>query len=240
MPIQHADQEVLRLMGRPSNVDMTRRLVEHARNTLDEVAMRTTFIVGHPGETEDAFRRLVDFVEEMEFDHVGVFTYSHEPGTKSALLENTVPPEVAEERRAILMEVQQGISLRKNQRRIGRTLDVLIEGTGEIEDDLGNSEPISVGRARFHAPEVDGLVFIPGELPVGQIVDVTIEDASPYDLWAAPPSRRVARRALEAAREEARRRRRAHAHSVRPDQAGRLASERSRTRQVIPLVPVGE
>ncbi|HLT21011.1 MAG TPA: 30S ribosomal protein S12 methylthiotransferase RimO [Thermomicrobiales bacterium] len=240
MPIQHADKDVLRLMGRPSNVDMTRRLVEHARNTLDEVTMRTTFIVGHPGETEDAFRRLVDFVEEMEFDHVGVFTYSHEPGTKSALLEDTVPPEVAEERRAILMEVQQGISLRKNQRLIGRTLDVLIEGTGEIEDDLGNSEPISVGRARFHAPEVDGLVFIPGELPVGQIVDVTIEDASPYDLWAAPPSRRVARRALQAAQQEARRRRRAHAHSVRPDQAGRLASERARTRQVIPLVPVGE
>jgi ribosomal protein S12 methylthiotransferase len=107
-----------------------------------------------------------------------------------------------------------------------------------MEDRLGNSEPISVGRARFHAPEVDGLVFIPGELPVGQIVDVRIEDASPYDLWAAPPNHRITRRAMQAAQREARQRRRAH--SVRPDQAGRLASERDRSRRVIPLVPVGE
>jgi ribosomal protein S12 methylthiotransferase len=234
MPIQHADEGVLRLMGRPSKVDMTRRLVEHARNTLDEVAMRTTFIVGHPGETEDAFRRLVDFVEEMEFDHVGVFTYSHESGTRSAQLGETVPARVAEERRDILMEVQQAISLRKNRLRIGRKLEVLIEGSGEIEDGQGNSEPISVGRARFHAPEVDGLVFVPGRLPEGQFVDVTINDASPYDLWAAAPHQRATRQAFRAAQREARGQR---AHSIRPDQAGRLAGERQRSRQVIPLIP---
>ncbi|CAN5591557.1 30S ribosomal protein S12 methylthiotransferase RimO [soil metagenome] len=236
MPIQHANKDVLKLMGRPSNPDMTRRLVDHARNTLDDVTMRTTFIVGHPGETEAAFHELAMYVEEMEFDHVGVFTYSHEPGTQSALLGDTVPPEIAEERRDILMEIQQGISYQKNQRRIGQKLDVLIEGTGEIEDGLGNSEPISVGRARFHAPEVDGLVFVPGQLPEGQIVEVTIEDASPYDLWAAAPNHRVTRRAFKTAKQEAGRRE--HARSTRPDQAGRLASQRDRTRQVIPLVPV--
>jgi ribosomal protein S12 methylthiotransferase len=234
MPIQHADESVLRLMGRPSKVEMTRRLVEHARSTLDEVAMRTTFIVGHPGETEDAFRRLVDFVHEMEFDHVGVFTYSHEPGTRSAQLADSVPAHVAEERRDILMEVQQAISLKKNRRRIGRKFQVLIEGAGEIEDDLGNCEPISVGRARFHAPEVDGLVFVPGRLPEGQLVEVTIEDASPYDLWAAAPHRRITHQAFRAAQREARSRR---ARSIRPDQAGRLAGERKRQRLVIPLVP---
>ena len=236
MPIQHANKDVLKLMGRPSNPDMTRRLVDHARNTLGDVTMRTTFIVGHPGETDAAFQELATFVEEMEFDHVGVFTYSHEPGTKSALLGDTVPPEIAEERRDILMEIQQGISYKKNQGRIGQKLDVLIEGTGEIEDEFGNSDPISVGRASFHAPEVDGLVFIPGQLPEGQIVQVTIEDASPYDLWAAAPNRHATRRAFKTAEREANRRQRAH--SVRPDQAGRLASERDRTRQVIPLVPV--
>ncbi|MEZ4569833.1 MAG: 30S ribosomal protein S12 methylthiotransferase RimO [Thermomicrobiales bacterium] len=236
MPIQHASKDVLKLMGRPSNPDMTRRLVDHARNTLDNVTMRTTFIVGHPGETEAAFAELAAYLEEMEFDHVGVFTYSHEPGTKSALLGDTVPVEVAEERRDILMEIQQNISLRKNQRRIGKKLEVLIEGTGEMEDGLGNSEPISVGRARFHAPEVDGLVFVPGELPVGQLIDVKIEDASPYDLWAAAPDRSIARKAFKNAEQETRQR----ARQIRPDQAGRLASERERTRQVIPLVPVSD
>ena len=236
MPIQHASKDVLRLMGRPSNPDMTRRLVDHARNTLEDVTMRTTFITGHPGETDDDFELLARYLEEMQFDHVGVFTYSHEPGTQSALLGDTVPPEIAEERRDILMEIQQGISLSKNQQRIGQSIDVLIEGAGEIEDDLGNTEPVSVGRARFHAPEVDGLVFIPGHLPEGQLVNVKIEDASPYDLWAAPPSRNAARRAFRTANQEAKRRERVSA--IRPDQAGRLASERARSTRVIPLVPV--
>ena len=236
MPIQHASKDVLRLMGRPSNPDMTRRLVDHARNTLDNVAMRTTFITGHPGETDADFELLARFVEEMEFDHVGIFTYSHEPGTRSAQLGDTIPIAVAEERRDILMEIQQGISLKKNERRIGEKLDILIEGVGEIEDDLGNSEPISVGRAWFHAPEVDGLVFVPGELPEGQMVRATIQEASPYDLWAAPPNRAQTRKAFNTAARESRRREQARA--TRPDQAGRLASERDRSKQIIPLVPV--
>jgi ribosomal protein S12 methylthiotransferase len=188
MPIQHADRDVLRLMNRPSDVDMTRRLVDHARNTMPDVVMRTTFIVGYPGETEEAFQRLVDFVEEMEFDHVGVFTFSPEPGTKAVTLDAApVPAAVAEERRNRLMEVQQAISLRKNRALIGSTQQVLIEAIGEAEGEDGSVEPISVGRARRHAPEVDGMVFVPGAHAIGTLVDVEIGDAGPYDLWAFSP-----------------------------------------------------
>jgi ribosomal protein S12 methylthiotransferase len=236
MPIQHADKDVLRSMGRPSDVEMTRRLVAHAREQMPGVAMRTTFIVGHPGETEEQFERLVAFVEEMQFDHVGVFTYSHEPGTKSALLANPVPAEVAEERRARLMEVQQQISLAKNQAFVGTTLEVLIEGQGELEDGEGGSEPISVGRARRHAPEVDGLVFVPGSLPLGELVEVMVDEASPYDLWASPPGApSSARQGHQAERVAARRAR--QNHSIRPDQAGRLGGRRKRANHVVPLAP---
>lgn len=187
MPLQHADRDVLRAMNRPSSPEMTRRLIDHARNKLPDVVMRTTFIVGYPGETEAQFQRLVDFVEAEEFDHVGVFTYSAEEGTKAAGLADPVPPEVATERRNILMETQQGISWKKNRKLVGQSLDVLIEAVGETEDERGRTEPISVGRAWRHAPEVDGLVFVPGVQPVGEMVRVEIEEATPYDLWAAAP-----------------------------------------------------
>jgi ribosomal protein S12 methylthiotransferase len=234
MPIQHADKDVLRSMGRPSDVDMTRRLVDHARNRLPDVAMRTTFIVGYPGETDEQFRTLMDFVEEMQFDHVGVFPYSHEEGTKSALLPNPVPVEIAEERRNALMQLQQGISHKKNLSMVGQEVQVLIEAIGEIEDGEGNSEPITVGRARRHAPEVDGLVFIPGALPVGEMATVLIQDASPYDLWAVAPDTQVSRDRIDRAGREARRRSRRN-HSIRPDQAGRLGENRRRRGRVLPM-----
>ncbi|MFL5761596.1 MAG: 30S ribosomal protein S12 methylthiotransferase RimO [Thermomicrobiales bacterium] len=188
MPIQHADKSVLRSMNRPSDVDMTRRLVEHARTRLPDLAMRTTLIVGYPGETDEQFRTLLAFVEEMEFDHVGVFTYSPEAGTKAAALDHQVPHDVAVERRNAIMEAQQAISLKKNRALVGRKIEVLIEGTGESEDARGRKEPISVGRARRHAPEVDGLVFIPGPLEKGSLFEVEITDALPYDLWAKHPN----------------------------------------------------
>ena len=188
MPIQHADKTVLRNMNRPSNVDMTRRLIDHARTTLADPVMRTTLIVGFPGETDEQFQTLYDFVAEQEFDHVGVFTYSPEPGTKAVTLDlEPVPAEVAEERRNAIMELQQGISLRRNQDLVGQTLQILVEAVGEAEDEACNTEPITVGRARRHAPEVDGMVFIPGALPVGQMIDLEITAAGPYDLWANPP-----------------------------------------------------
>lgn len=184
MPIQHADRDVLRAMNRPSDLDMTRRLIDHARNTLAEPVMRTTLIVGYPGETEAQFLNLARFVEEQEFDHVGVFTYSPEKGTKAATLADRIDPAEAEARRNHIMEIQQGISWRKNQALVGRTLEVLIEAHGESEDETGTTEPISMGRARRHAPEVDGYVFVPGELPIGEIVPLRMAEAGPYDLWA--------------------------------------------------------
>ena len=227
MPIQHADPDILRAMARPSNVDLYRRIFSYAREKLDGAVLRTTLIVGFPGETDEQFRRLYDFVAEIEFDHVGVFAYSREAPTASAKLSGAVPPEVAEERRAALLELQQRISLRKNRALVGQTLEVLIEGVGELEDEAGDREPISVGRAARHAPEVDGLVFIPGAQPVGALVQARVVDAGPYDLWAnpvAPSAAAPGRRPSPAARPRAvnrRGRRAAPAPGARARRAGR-------------------
>jgi ribosomal protein S12 methylthiotransferase len=234
MPIQHADKAVLRAMNRPSDVEMTRRLVSHAREKLPDLVMRTTLIVGYPGETDEQFRALLDFVEEMAFDHVGVFTYSPEDGTPAARLDDRVPAEVATERRNAIMEAQQRISLAKNRALVGQTIEVLIEGIGEAEDATGRIEPIAVGRARRHAPEVDGLVFVDAPLPVGTLCNLEIVEAGPYDLWATQPgttapvkTRRVGRAAQ---------RRRAPAGRSR---AGIRPERRGQDRPVLLATPVG-
>jgi ribosomal protein S12 methylthiotransferase len=161
---------------------------------MPDVVMRTTLIVGYPGETDAQFQTLLAFVQEQQFDHVGVFTYSPEPGTKAVTLDLPhVPAHIAEERRNEIMAAQQEISLGKNQSLVGQTLQVLVEAVGEAEDEAGNTEPIAVGRARRHAPEVDGLVFIPGAQPVGALLDLEISEAGPYDLWAYPPGASASR-----------------------------------------------
>ena len=177
IPLQHAHPRVLRRMRRPADVEGVRRTIEHLRAAMPDIAIRTTFIVGYPGETGAEFRALLDFVAEVEFDRVGVFAYSHEEGTAAARLEDDVEPEVKEERRERLMAVQQHISLAKNQVLVGRTLDVLVEGQGE---------GLSVGRCYRDAPEIDGLVLVQAELPVGQIVPVRITAALEYDLVGEP------------------------------------------------------
>ncbi len=173
IPLQHAHPAVLRRMRRPADVDWVRRTIAALRERMPEIALRTTFIVGYPGETEEEFAALLRFVEEMEFDRVGVFVYSHEEDTEAAALPDNVPADVKEERRARLMELQQTISLAKNRALIGRTLDVLIEGQGD---------GLSVGRTYRDAPEIDGLVLIPEELLVGEIVPIRITGAMEYDL----------------------------------------------------------
>lgn len=178
LPLQHAHPDVLRRMRRPANINYVRRSIERLQTAMPEIAIRATFIVGYPDETEDEFRVLLDFVEESRFDRVGVFTYSHEEGTPAAALENNVPTEIKEDRRARLMAVQQPISLAKNQALVGEVLDVLIEGQGE---------GLSVGRSYRDAPEVDGLVLIETELPIGQIVPVRITAALEYDLVGERP-----------------------------------------------------
>lgn len=179
MPLQHAHPMTLRRMKRPANVDWVYKTLEKLKNNIPEISLRTTFIVGYPGETEDEFQTLVDFIKEIRFDRVGVFTFSFEPGTTSEPLGDPIPDEVKNERQKQLMSIQQQISLENNQKMIGSTYDVLIEGYGETED---TKEPISIGRTYRDAPEIDGMVFIDSHAPVGEIIPVKINGALPYDL----------------------------------------------------------
>jgi ribosomal protein S12 methylthiotransferase len=177
IPLQHSHPDVLRRMNRPHNVDEIRCLIADLREAMPDMALRTSFIVGCPGETEAEFSALLDFVAEIAFDRVGVFTYSPEEGTRAAELPSQVPTEVKEERYAQLMELQQGISLARNQQMVGRVLEVLVEGQGE---------GLSVGRSYRDAPEIDGLVIVEGELPVSEMVPVRITGAMEYDLVGEP------------------------------------------------------
>ncbi len=177
LPLQHAHPDVLRRMRRPDDVAAVRESLVRLRTALPDLALRTTFLVGYPGETEAEFEALLAFVEEIAFDHVGVFTYSHEAGTPAASRPDDVPAEVKEERRKRLMARQQPISLARNRLFVGRTLDVLIEG-----QDGG----LSVGRSYRDAPEIDGLVLVQATLPVGRIVPVRITSALEYDLIGEP------------------------------------------------------
>lgn len=173
MPLQHAHPDTLRRMRRPANMDWVHNTLSKMRDTMPGLALRTTFIVGYPGETEWEFQALEDFVEEIRFDRVGTFQFSFEPGTESEALGDPIPPEVKQERFERLMELQQGISLAVNQSFIGKTLDVLVEGRGD---------GLSVGRSYRDAPEIDGMVVVEGDLPLGEIVPVLITGAMAYDL----------------------------------------------------------
>jgi len=173
LPLQHAHPDTLRRMRRPADVANVKRLITDLRAAMPDVALRTTFIVGYPGETEREFEALLDFVAESRFDRVGVFVYSAEEGTPAAALPNSVAEEIKTERYDRLMALQQEISLAINQAQVGRTLDVLVEGQGD---------GLSVGRSYRDAPEIDGLVLLPNDLPVGAIVPVRITGAMEYDL----------------------------------------------------------
>jgi ribosomal protein S12 methylthiotransferase len=173
MPLQHAHPMTLRRMRRPANIDWVHTTLAKMRAAIPDLALRTTFIVGYPGETEEEFQTLLDFVKEIRFDKVGTFKFSFEPGTASEPLGDPVPAEVKEERYQRLMELQQGISLERNQSYVGRTLDVLVEGSGE---------GLSLGRSYRDAPEIDGMVIVEGEAPVGTFAPVRISGAMAYDL----------------------------------------------------------
>jgi ribosomal protein S12 methylthiotransferase len=173
MPLQHAHPDVLRRMRRPANIEWVHRTLAKMRRTMPEVALRSTFIVGYPNETEQAFETLLEFVEDVHFDRVGVFTYSPEVGTESESLGDPISTEVKEERRHRLMRLQQQISLERNQSFIGESLLVLTEGVGD---------GITLGRSYRDAPEIDGLVIIDGEHPLGEMLTVKIDSAMPYDL----------------------------------------------------------
>lgn len=179
MPLQHAHPKTLYRMKRPSNIDWVHRTLDKMRSRIDNLAIRTTFIVGYPGETDEEYQALYDFVKETRFDRVGAFQFSFEPGTTSEPLGDPVPAEVKQERFEQLMELQQGISMQVNQSYVGKTLDVLVEG---------RDKGISIGRSYRDAPEIDGLVFIEGDAKIGDIVLVRITGAMAYDLTGVPVS----------------------------------------------------
>jgi len=177
IPLQHGHPDTLRRMKRPSNVKMVDDTIARLRVAMPDITIRTTFIVGYPGETEEEFQGLLDFVESAQFDKVGAFTFSPEPGTPAAILPDQVPDEVMEERWERLMALQQPISLALNQRQVGRILPVLVEGYGD---------GLTLARSYRDAPEVDGFVLIEDELPLGEIQEVRITSAMEYDLVGTP------------------------------------------------------
>jgi ribosomal protein S12 methylthiotransferase len=177
IPLQHADPEILRRMRRPADVDEVRRTIGRMRRRMPDLAVRTAFIVGFPGETPAQFDALLAFLRKMRFDRVGCFLYSREAGTPAAALPDDVPPDEKRRRRDRLMELQQEISEAKNREWIGRSLDVLIEG---------KQKELAVGRSFRDAPEVDGLVFVEGAAPPGAMIRIRVTGALPYDLIGVP------------------------------------------------------
>lgn len=177
MPLQHAADSMLRRMRRGHGGDRMVRVVERLRRAIPDLVFRTTFIVGHPGETDSDFEELKQFVEWAEFDHVGVFLYSTEEGTASGEMPDVPEASVAEARRAALMEVQRPISRSRLELRVGTELDVLVEGESD------ESELLLQGRWWGQAPEVDGSVYLAnGTASPGEIRRVLVTDAGDYDL----------------------------------------------------------
>jgi len=179
IPIQHIDETILASMNRSPDAAHIRNLFAYLRAKNPFFALRTTIMVGFPGETEAQFRRVLEFLEEMELDRVGAFAYSPEEGTKAALLPEQVPDEIKEERLNRLMELQSRVSRERNALFIGKTLRVLIE---EIDRD----DNLAWGRSFRDAPEVDGMVSLEGggALTPGSLVDATIVDFAEHDLFA--------------------------------------------------------
>jgi ribosomal protein S12 methylthiotransferase len=181
MPLQHASRNVLKLMKRGGDRSSLERLIARVRERVPGIAVRTTFIAGFPGETEEDFEELLAFIKAVEFDRVGVFTYSDEEGTPAFELPDKVDPKVARKRRDRLMRAQSRISLKRNRARVGETVRVLFEGASEETDLLWQ------GRTETQAPDIDGCVLIndapEGFTPEpGQFVNVEIAEAQEYDL----------------------------------------------------------
>ena len=173
MPIQHASDDMLKAMRRGLGQDGIKNRISRLREAVPNIALRTTLIVGHPGETEDDYYTLKDFVEEIRFDRLGIFTYSEEEGTLAADLKDDIPREVKDNRKNEILEIQHEISLEKNESFIGKTLKVIVdESEGEV----------SVGRSEYDSPEIDNIIHIKNTAEVGTFNDVEILEANEYEL----------------------------------------------------------
>ena len=175
LPIQHIDDEILKRMGRRSSGREIRSLFQKIRTALPGISLRSSLIVGFPGEREGHFKTLLDFVEEIRFDHLGAFKYSPEEGTPASRLPDSIPESVKEERLRTLMKLQKKISLKKYREMVGKRIEVLVEGP----DRQGG---ILRGRLQTQAPEIDGCVFLKGKARPGDWVEACITQALPYDL----------------------------------------------------------
>ena len=173
MPIQHASDPILNSMRRGLSQAGIRDRIHRLKTAMPGLALRTTLIVGYPGETENDYNQLRDFVEEIRFDRLGIFTYSEEEGTPAAGLKDDVPREVKDERLNELQEIQNGISLERNESFMGTTMKVLVDESGE---------EVSVGRTEYDSPEIDNIVHIQGPAEKGQFCNILIESANEYEL----------------------------------------------------------
>ncbi len=182
MPVQHASDSILKSMRRGLNQAGIRKRIDALRKTISGIHLRTTVIVGYPGETDDDFQSLCDFAEDIRFDRLGIFTYSEEEGTLAAGLKDDVPREVKDERKAVLQDIQAGISFENNQSMIGQTLTVIVDDAGE---------EVAVGRTEFDSVEIDNIVRIEGKVSPGTFVDVAITDANEFELIGTPNSAAV-------------------------------------------------
>jgi ribosomal protein S12 methylthiotransferase len=178
VPLQHASPNILKAMRRPGGAESHLKTIQQWRNICPELAIRSTFIVGFPGETENDFELLLDFIKEAKLDRVGAFTYSEVPGATANSLPNQIPEALKQERYERFMQVQQQVSLQKNQAKVGKILEVIIDDYGQLPGDV-------IGRSKFDAPGIDGNVFAisDGTVKIGDIVKVKVNKADSYDLY---------------------------------------------------------
>ena len=177
MPIQHASDPILKSMRRGLNAEGIKKRIQLLRDAIQDIKIRTTLIVGYPGETDEDFEKLCSFIEEVRFDRLGVFTYSEEEGTLAEALKDDIPQAVKNDRKAKIMDLQANISNENNQLMIGKELRVLVDDAGEKH---------SVGRTEFDSPEIDNIVNIGAKLEVGQFYNVKIQSANEFELIGTP------------------------------------------------------
>ena len=177
MPIQHASNKILKSMRRGLGQSGIRDRIIQLREAIPNIRIRTTLIVGYPDESDDDFNTLYNFIEEMEFDRLGVFTYSEEEGTLAEALEDNVPQELKNERKDQILDLQASISSEKNHLMVGNTYKVLVDKSGDS---------VSVGRTEFDSPEIDNIVHIKKSVPNGEFINVKVESSNEFELIGSP------------------------------------------------------
>ncbi len=177
MPIQHGSDKILKSMRRGLGQEGIRDRINSLRELISDIRIRTTLIVGYPDESEKDFQQLYDFVDEIEFDRLGVFTYSEEEGTLAEELDDNIPNKIKDERKSIIMDLQASISAEKNEKMVGKTYKVLVDKCGDT---------VSVGRTEYDSPEIDNIVHIKSPIPKGEFVDVKIESSNEFELIGTP------------------------------------------------------